>query len=141
MLVKVKILKRHNRAEDCRTVHHFLKDQIISVKEKFANEIIEEGDGILFVENEEVIEEAIIETPEEVIEAQIINEQPEVTEEPIAEEKTEEKIEEVIEEAKDVSIQEEVEIEKIENEKVIEEKSITPEPKFTNKFNPFKKRK
>ncbi len=54
MLLEVKILKTHLRAEDPRTVRNLTKDQVISVTEKFAREIIKDGDGILAAEEKSV---------------------------------------------------------------------------------------
>ncbi len=134
MTIKVQITKKHNRAEDCRTIHHFREDQIINVTEKLADEIISEGCGILFVEKQ-IVHEPVIEMDSSVLE----EEQEEIPQE-IVKTTEEEKGEEIIEEAKPEF--EAIKIEEIEKpSEIVEEKPIIKESKFTNKFNPFKKGK
>jgi hypothetical protein len=135
MLVKIQILKDHYRAEDCRTIHRFFKDQIITVNQKLANEIIKDENGILFVEKQ-IIEEvkAIPAAPEnKMFNAENLQNKSIVIEEvnePV----------EIIEEVSEVvkpEPKEEIEI-LPEVKEVVEEKPIIPEPKSSN-FNKIKK--
>jgi len=66
MLVKVKILRTHKRAENPRTVHFYEKDQVIFVSQEYAAEITKDKDG----EIEEVLAEEIVkdEVKDEVLE-------------------------------------------------------------------------
>ncbi len=64
-MVKIKILKSHLRAEDCRTVHSFTVGQIIDASEEFAQEILKDQDGVIFTADAKIEErKAIIEAPE-----------------------------------------------------------------------------
>ena len=90
MLVKVKILRTHKRAENPRTVHFYEKDQIVEVSQEYATEIIKDRDG----EVEEIIEvkdESLNIEPSDNTEVEIVKILDEVEEIPVQEKVVESK--------------------------------------------------
>lgn len=116
MTVKVKILRTHKRAEDCRTVHSYVKNEIISVSQEYAAQIVKDKDGELI--------------GEEVVTAEVVQELPKIEDEIKVDETATIAAEK---EAEIVETPEEKEQEKVEvTAEVVEKKEA--QPKFNNKF-------